>query len=119
KIMGATVIAAASSEEKRAFALRIGADHAIDAAPDSIRDQIKTLTQGRGVDVVYDPVGGQLTELAFRSLAWRGRHLVVGFAAGSIPALPVNLALLKGASLVGVDLARFSFMHEPAVAAEN
>jgi NADPH2:quinone reductase len=119
KIMGATVIAAASSEEKRAFALGIGADHAIDVAPDAFRDQIKTLTQGRGVDVVYDPVGGQLTELAFRSLAWRGRHLVVGFAAGSIPALPVNLALLKGASLVGVDLARFSFMHEPAVAAEN
>lgn len=118
KIMGARVIAAASSEEKRAFALRLGAEHAIDSG-EMFRDRIKELTGGRGVDVVYDPVGGALTELAFRSLAWRGRHLVVGFAAGTIPALPVNLALLKGASLVGVDLARFSFMHEPAVAAEN
>lgn len=119
KIMGARVIAAASSEEKRAFAQRLGADHAIAADAESLRDQIKTLTKGRGVDIVYDPVGGQLTELAFRSLAWRGRHLIVGFAAGNIPSLPVNLALLKGAALVGVDLARFSFMHEPAVAAEN
>ncbi|MDZ4869000.1 MAG: NADPH:quinone oxidoreductase family protein [Alphaproteobacteria bacterium] len=119
KIMGARVIAAASSDEKRAFATKLGADHAIDIAPEVFRDRIKEITGGRGVDVVYDPVGGQLTELAFRSLAWRGRHLVVGFAAGTIPALPVNLALLKGAALVGVDLARFSFMHEPAVAAEN
>jgi NADPH2:quinone reductase len=119
KVMGARVIAAASSEDKRAFATRLGADHAIDIAPETFRDRLKELTQGRGVDVVYDPVGGILTELAFRSLAWRGRHLVVGFAAGNIPALPVNLALLKGAALVGVDLARFSFMHEPAVAAEN
>lgn len=119
KVMGAKVIAVASSEEKRAFALKLGADHAIGAEPEALRDQIKALTNGRGVDVVYDPVGGALTELAFRSLAWRGRHLVVGFAAGAIPSLPVNLALLKGASLVGVDLARFSFMHEPQVAAEN
>ena len=71
------------------------------------------------VEFAFDPVGGALTETAFRSLAWKGRHLVVGFAAGSIPALPVNLALLKGSSLVGVDLARFSRMHEPAVAADN
>jgi NADPH2:quinone reductase len=119
KVMGATVIAVASSEAKRAFAKRLGADHAIGVEAEALRDQIKTLTHGRGVDVVYDPVGGALTELAFRSLAWRGRHLVVGFAAGSIPSLPVNLALLKGAALVGVDLARFSFMHEPQVAAEN
>ncbi len=119
KVMGARVIAVASSEEKRAFTLRLGADHAIGVEPEAFRDQVKALTDGRGVDVVYDPVGSQLTELAFRSLAWRGRHLVVGFAAGAIPTLPVNLALLKGAALVGVDLARFSFMHEPAVAAEN
>jgi NADPH:quinone reductase len=119
KIMGAHVIAVASSEEKRAFALKIGANTAIGAEAETFRDEIKALTRGRGVDVVYDPVGGQLTELAFRSLAWRGRHLVVGFAAGAIPALPVNLALLKGASLIGVDLARFSFMHEPQVAADN
>ncbi len=119
KVMGAQVIAAASTPEKRAFATTLGANHAIDTAADAFRDRIKEVTGGRGVDVVYDPVGGALTELAFRSLAWRGRHLIVGFAAGTIPALPVNLALLKGASLVGVDLARFSFMHEPAVAAEN
>lgn len=120
KVMGANVIAAASSDEKRAFATSLGADHAIGVEADGFRDRIKEITGGRGVDVVYDPVGGALTtELAFRSLAWRGRHLVVGFAAGTIPALPVNLALLKGAALIGVDLARFSFMHEPAVAAEN
>ena len=119
KVMGAQVIAAASTDEKRAYAMKLGADHAIDVDAAAFRDRIKEITNGRGVDVVYDPVGGALTELAFRSLAWRGRHLVVGFAAGTIPALPVNLALLKGASLVGVDLARFSFMHEPAVAAEN
>jgi NADPH:quinone reductase len=119
KVMGAQVIAAASTAEKRAFAASLGADHAIGVEADGFRDRIKENTGGRGVDVVYDPVGGALTELAFRSLAWRGRHLVVGFAAGSIPALPVNLALLKGAALIGVDLARFSFMHEPALAAEN
>lgn len=119
KVMGAEVIAAASTPEKRAFATKLGAAHAIGIESETFRDQIKAITGGRGVDVVYDPVGGVLTELAFRSLAWRGRHLVVGFAAGSIPALPVNLALLKGAALVGVDLARFSFMHEPLVAAEN
>lgn len=119
KVMGARVIAAASSEAKRAYATKLGADHTIGIEAETFRDRIKEITNGRGVDVVYDPVGGALTELAFRSLAWRGRHLVVGFAAGAIPALPVNLALLKGAALVGVDLARFSFMHEPQVAAEN
>lgn len=119
QVMGAHVIAVASTETKRAFATSLGATHAIGVEAEAFRDRIKEITGGRGVDVVYDPVGGALTELAFRSLAWRGRHLVVGFAAGSIPALPVNLALLKGAALVGVDLARFSFMHEPAVAADN
>lgn len=119
KVMGAKVIAAASSAEKRSFATRLGADHAIAADAETFREEIRRVTDGRGVDVVYDPVGGALTELAFRSLAWRGRHLVVGFAAGAIPSLPVNLALLKGAALVGVDLARFSFMHEPEVAAAN
>lgn len=118
KIMGATVIAAASTQEKRDFAMKLGADHAIDTDAATFRDALKQVS-GRGVDVVYDPVGGPLTELAFRSLAWRGRHLVVGFASGAIPSLPVNLALLKGAALIGVDLARFSFMHEPALAQEN
>ena len=119
KRLGARVIATAGGAEKLAVAAAAGADHVLDSRSEGLREAIKELTQGRGVDVVYDPVGGALTELAFRSLAWRGRHLVVGFAAGTIPALPVNLALLKGAALVGVDLARFSFMHEPAVAAEN
>ncbi len=119
KIMGAKIIAAASSEEKRAYAQSLGADHVIASRTESLRDDLKALTNGRGVDIVYDPVGGALTELAFRSLAWRGRHLIVGFASGTIPNLPVNLALLKGAALIGVDLARFSFMHEPAIAAEN
>lgn len=119
KILGATVVAVASSQEKRDFAKRLGADHGVGTDAAAFRDTLKQLTGGRGVDVVYDPVGGELTELAFRSLAWRGRHLVVGFASGAIPTLPVNLALLKGAALVGVDLARFSFMHEPAVAQEN
>jgi len=86
-----------------------GADATINYSSEDLRERIKALTDGKGVDVVYDPVGGPYTEPAFRSLAWRGRHLVVGFAAGEIPRLPLNLALLKGASLVGVfwgDFAR-------------
>jgi NADPH2:quinone reductase len=102
KAAGATVIAAASTAAKCALCLRIGADHAIDYASTDLRQAIKVLTQGRGVDVVYDPVGGSWAEPAFRSIAWRGRYLVVGFAAGDIPALPWNLPLLKGASIVGV-----------------
>jgi NADPH2:quinone reductase len=70
------------------------------------RDTLKGITGGKGVDVIFDGVGGELSPLAFRALAWRGRHLVVGFAAGKIPALPFNIALLKGASLIGVDLAQ-------------
>jgi NADPH:quinone reductase len=109
KALGARVIACASSEEKLAVCRSHGADATIDYATEDLRERIKALTEGRGVDVVYDPVGGPYTEPAFRSLAWRGRHLVVGFAAGEIPKLPLNLALLKGASLVGVfwgDFAR-------------
>ena len=109
KALGARVIACASSEEKLAVCRSHGADAGIDYAREDLRERIKALTDGRGVDVVYDAVGGPYTEPAFRSLAWRGRHLVVGFAAGEIPRLPLNLALLKGASLVGVfwgDFAR-------------
>ena len=101
---GAKVIASASSEAKRQLALSCGASHAIDSGAPDWRDQVKALTGGRGADVVADPVGGDQTERAFRSLAWNGRHLVIGFAAGEIPRLPTNLALLKGASLMGVDL---------------
>jgi len=109
KALGARVIACASSEEKLAVCRSHGADAGIDYANEDLRERIKALTDGRGVDVVYDPVGGPYTEPAFRSLAWRGRLLVVGFAAGEIPKLPLNLALLKGASVVGVfwgDFAR-------------
>jgi NADPH2:quinone reductase len=113
KALGATVIAAASSTAKLAVCKEHGADHLIDYAAGDLRARIKQITDGKGVDVIYDPVGGEYTEAAFRSCAWRGRLLVVGFAAGEIPKIPANLALLKGASLVGVfwgDYAR----REPA-----
>ncbi|WP_322516791.1 NADPH:quinone oxidoreductase family protein [Rhodopseudomonas palustris] len=106
KILDARVIAAASTEEKRRFALDLGADAAIDYTRADWRDELKTLTDGHGCDVIVDPVGGPVSLEAFRSIAWKGRHLVIGFAAGSIPALPFNLPLLKGAQLMGVDLAQ-------------
>src|SRR5690606_40080307 len=93
-------------------ALDAGADTAIDSKAADWRDQIKALTGGRGVDIVVDPIGDAATEPAFRSLAWRGRHLVIGFAGGEIPKLPTNLPLLKGAALVGVDIRQFG-IHEP------
>ena len=100
--MGATVIAAASTEEKLDFACEAGADLRINYSNESLKDRVKELTGGKGVDVVYDPVGGEFSEQAFRAIAWDGRFLVIGFASGPIPAMPLNLALLKGASLVGV-----------------
>lgn len=117
RMAGARVIAGASTAQKRAFAVKHGAHDSLDYAQPDWRDTLKAMTGGRGVDVVFDPVGGELMEPAFRSLAWRGRHLVIGFAGGPIPALPVNLALLKGASLVGVDLRQFAGVHESAAAA--
>lgn len=99
---GAHVIAAASSAEKCALCQSLGAQTTINYSQTDLREALKTLTAGRGPDVIYDPVGGDLAESAFRSIAWRGRYLVVGFAAGPIPALPLNLPLLKGASIVGV-----------------
>lgn len=102
KALGARVIAAASSEEKLAVCREHGADATIDYSREDLRDRIKALTDGKGPDVVYDPVGGAYTEPAFRSIGWRGRYLVVGFANGEIPRLPLNLPLLKGAALVGV-----------------
>jgi NADPH2:quinone reductase len=102
KAMGAKVIAAASTDEKCAFCRRLGADATLNYATQNVRDALKELTAGFGPDVVYDPVGGDLAEPVFRSIAWRGRYLVIGFAQGSIPSLPLNLALLKGASIVGV-----------------
>jgi len=109
KAAGARVIAAVSSDAKAEFCKRMGADATVNygsgdgaAGGPALRDAIKTLTDGKGPDVIYDPVGGALAEPAFRSIAWRGRYLVVGFALGSIPSLPLNLTLLKGASIVGV-----------------
>ncbi|MBS0393933.1 MAG: NADPH:quinone oxidoreductase family protein [Proteobacteria bacterium] len=102
KAMGARVIAAVSSEEKASLCRRLGAEGIINYGTDDLREAIKALTDGRGPDVIYDPVGGTLAEPAFRSIAWRGRYLVVGFAQGGIPSLALNLPLLKGASIVGV-----------------
>jgi NADPH2:quinone reductase len=108
KAIGARVIAAASSDEKCALCRELGADATINYSTANIRDELKALTDGKGPDVVYDPVGGDLAEPVFRSIAWRGRYLVVGFAQGGIPALPLNLALLKGASIVGVFWGEFA-----------
>ena len=111
RAMGATVIAAASSPEKLAFAAEGGADHCIDYSRESLRDAVKALTNGRGVDVVYDPVGGELAEQSLRALDWHGRYLVVGFASGDIPKLPLNLALLKEARVVGVWYGAWAERH--------
>ena len=102
KALGARVIAAASSAEKLAICAEHGADDGIDYEREDLRERVKALTGGAGVDVVYDPVGGRFTELGLRASAWRGRVLVVGFAAGDIPKVPANLLLLKGAALLGV-----------------
>lgn len=114
KLLGARVIAAASTPEKREFAQARGADAVVDYTQTGWRDTLKELTGGHGADVIFDPVGGEISVQAFRSIAWRGRHLVVGFAAGSIPALPFNLPLLKGGTLLGVDLAQIP-VREPDV----
>ena len=106
KLLGARVIAAASTPEKREFARGFGADDVVDYTRPDWRDALKMLTGGHGADVIFDPVGGEVALQAFRSIAWRGRHLVVGFASGTIPALPFNLPLLKGGALLGVDLAQ-------------
>lgn len=102
KAAGARVIAAASTDEKCALCKAQGADITINYSQGDLREAIKAATDGKGPDVIYDPVGGDFAEPAFRSIAWRGRYLIIGFASGPIPSLPLNLALLKGASLVGV-----------------
>jgi NADPH2:quinone reductase len=116
KVLGARVIACASTEEKLALCRAHGADETINYATDDLRDGIKAITAGRGVDVVCDVVGGRYTEPALRSTAWRGRFLVVGFAAGEIPKIPLNLTLLKGTSIVGVFWGDFSRREPEAVA---
>jgi NADPH2:quinone reductase len=106
--MGATVIAAASTDEKLELARSLGAEHLINYTTQDLRERIKEITAGRGVDVVYDPVGGTLAEPALRSMAWKGRYLVIGFAGGDIPRIPLNLPLLKGCSIVGVFWGSFA-----------
>lgn len=117
KYLGARVIASASGVDKRAQALEAGADAVVDARSPRWREEVKAASPGKPVDVVFDPVGGEWTERAFRTLGWSGRHLVVGFPAG-IAALPTNLPLLKAASLVGVNLQQFG-SHEPERARDN
>jgi NADPH:quinone reductase len=117
KHLRARVIASASTPEKRALAIAAGADVAVEARADDWRDQVRAANGGKGVDVVFDPVGGAATEPAFRSLGWNGRHLVVGFT-GGMATFRTNLALLKGASLIGVDLRQFG-INEPEAATHN
>jgi len=108
KVLGARVIACASTDDKLAVCREHGADDTINYATEDLRERIKAITGGKGADVVYDPVGGTYTELALRSIAWRGRLLVVGFAAGEIPKIPLNLTLLKGCAIIGVFWGEFT-----------
>lgn len=102
KALGARVIAAASSAEKLEFAASAGADEIVNYSDVSLKDTVKQLTDGKGADVVYDPVGGEMADQALRATAWHGRYLVIGFASGDIPKFPANIALLKEASIIGV-----------------
>jgi NADPH2:quinone reductase len=118
KQLGARVIAAASSDEKLAVCRQHGADEVINYASEDLRERIKEITGGKGTDVIFDPVGGSYSEPALRSMAWKGRFLVVGFAGGEIPRIPLNLTLLKGCSIVGVFWGAFT-EREPQRNAEN
>ena len=118
KALGAKVIAAASSDDKLELCRQLGADEVINYATENLKARVKELTGGRGVDVVYDPVGGDFSEVAVRSMAWQGRFLVVGFASGPIPSIPLNLTLLKGCQIVGVFWGRF-VGEEPEVHQQN
>jgi NADPH2:quinone reductase len=118
KMLGATVIAAASSAVKLEACGARGADHGIDYGREDLKERVRALTGGRGADVVYDPVGGDLAESALRAIAWNGRFLVIGFASGAIPRIPLNLPLLKGASIVGVFWGEF-VRREPTLNAAN
>lgn len=112
-LLGARVIAAASSADKLAFCREHGASEGIDYASEDLKERVKALTNGNGCDVIYDPVGGSLAEPALRGTAWQGRYLVIGFASGEIPKIPLNLVLLKGCQIVGVFWGAFA-MREPA-----
>ncbi len=117
KLLGARVIAAASSAEKLAVCRQYGADEVIDYSAEDLRERLKALAPN-GVDVAYDPVGGALAEPALRSVGWKGRYLVIGFTAGEIPRIPLNLPLLKGSAIVGVFFGSF-IQHEPAHSQAN
>lgn len=112
KLLGAKVIAAASTPEKIAFCKQMGADEGVCYGTEDLKERVKALTNGDGANVIYDPVGGRYSEPALRSIAWEGRFLVVGFAAGDIPKIPLNLVLLKGCQIVGVFWGSFA-MREP------
>ena len=118
KLLGARVIACASSPDKLALAKAAGADEVFDYTQENVKDGIRRLTGGRGADVIYDPVGGEMAEQALRAIAWKGRFLVIGFASGTIPKIPLNLTLLKGCDLVGVFWGAFA-EHEPEANAAN
>jgi NADPH2:quinone reductase len=118
RVMGARVIAAAGTDEKLELCKRYGADAVVNYVRESLKDRVKELTDGRGADVIYDPVGGDAFDQAIRCINWNGRLLVIGFASGRIPELPANLALLKGCSVVGVFWGAFTG-REPAANAEN
>lgn len=118
KALGAKVIAAASTDEKLEYCKAIGADLTINYSNEDLKTKAKELTNGRGADVIYDPIGDRFAEPALRAIAWKGRYLVVGFAAGEIPKIPLNLPLLKGCSIVGVFWGGF-FRNEPEVNAKN
>jgi NADPH:quinone reductase len=118
KVLGARVIAAASTDEKVAFCREHGADEGVQYAREDLKERVKALTQGQGADVVYDPVGGAHAEPALRAIAWKGRYLVVGFASGEIPKIPLNLVLLKGCQIVGVFWGSFA-MRAPEANRDN
>lgn len=119
KLLGARVIACASSADKLALAQASGADALLDYTQENLRDGLKRLTDGQGADVIYDPVGGDLAELALRAIAWKGRFLVIGFASGTIPKIPLNLTLLKGCDIRGVFWGAFAEKEPAANAANN
>ena len=118
KLMGATVIAAAGSEEKLALTRRYGADHTIDYTTDSIKDRVREITAGRGADVVFDPVGGRAFDEALRATNWEARILVVGFASGTVPSIPANLVLVKNVSVIGVVWGA-QMARDPAIVTAN
>lgn len=118
KVMGARVIAAASSEERLATCRKHGADEVINYETEDLREAIKRLNENKPVDVIYDAVGGKFAEPAIRSLAWKGRYLIVGFASGEIPSIPLNLMLLKGSALMGVFWGEFA-KREPNKNSDN